>query len=238
MWLAFQLDPRAKTREHYFRAAARLNRSVTVEQAAARLQVARERIPREVSNALQPNQGFSVTLFQKPSSERAVVFAGARRCCQPGAPDRVRKRGEPAARALTGLKREIAIHSAIGADRGYIVRQLLTESVVLSLAGGALDRYSASPAFTRCWRSTPPTCRASAMTVPSSAPIGACCCLHWWWRSAPASSLVLIPALQGSRADLAGTLKESGGPSGSGFKQGKGALGSGRRRSGSRARAA
>jgi len=104
----------------------------------------------------------------------------------------------------TGRQKEIAIRSAIGAGRGRVVRQLLTESVVLALAGGI-----AGLAVAR-WGT-----QAVLAAVPGGLPrmenIGVD---GWVLAFTLGVSLLtgiifgLVPALQVSVADLHETLKE------------------------------
>jgi predicted permease len=101
---------------------------------------------------------------------------------------------------------EIAIRTALGATRGRLVRQLLTESVVLGLAGGLGGVLLAA------W-GVPLLTRLSEGGIPRADEIG----LHppvllFALMISLATGLVfgLLPAFQSSRGELAGTLKEGG----------------------------
>ncbi len=107
----------------------------------------------------------------------------------------------------TGRAREIAMRLAIGAGRGRLVRQLLTESVLLSVVGGALGVLFALAATRLIVVLIPPD------YVPNESRI----VVNGWVLlfSLGVSMLTgilfgLAPALHSSRPDLVGTLKDGG----------------------------
>ena len=105
--------------------------------------------------------------------------------------------------------REIAARMALGASRGRVIRQLLAESLVLSLLGGALGWVAAWYACTLIGFARAPLGWPLEFTVPLDVRV---------FAFAFALSLVtgvgvgLVPALRSTRADLVGGLK-TGGPS-------------------------
>jgi predicted permease len=106
----------------------------------------------------------------------------------------------------TGRGREFAIRAALGASQGRVIRQLLTESVLLAIAGGALGLLLAS------WGT-----RAALAALPSALPrasdvrLDPRVLLFTLVISLAAGVLFgLAPALKTSHPDLHETLKEGG----------------------------
>ncbi len=103
--------------------------------------------------------------------------------------------------------REVAIRVALGAARGRLVRQFLTESVILAIAGGALGLLFAA------W-GTGLLVQLSASQIPRSWEIG----LDWRVFSflllvciVTGIGFGLVPALAATRTDVQTSMKESGG---------------------------
>ena len=98
-----------------------------------------------------------------------------------------------------GVRRrsELALRAVLGASRGRLVRQLLTEVACLALAGGALGMLVALAGVRALAAMSPPGLpRVAAMEID-----GAAFAFAFGLAAAMALAVGLAPALQGARAD-------------------------------------
>ena len=223
VWVLFQLDPNTADQGHYFQAMGRLKPGVTPQQADARLQASAADFRARFPTALGPQSSFGVRGIQEvivgPQTRQSLMIYGGAvsfvlliACANVANLLLVR---------ATGRRREIAIRAAIGGSRGRIIRQLLTESVVLSLGGGLLGLFLG-------WAGIRALLSVNTAGLPRVGENGALVGLDWrvvafTFGISLATGIIfgLIPALQSSKTDLTTTLKESAGRSGTGFRQNK-----------------
>ena len=222
VYVPFQLDPNTTDQGHYFQAVARLKSGVDLKQAQARLQASAAEYRTRFPNGIGPKDGFTVTPYRESvvQNVRPILFVllGAVSlvlliaCANVANLLLVR---------ATGRRREIAIRAAIGAGRGRMIRQLLTESVLLSLAGGILGLLLGFAGIRALLT-------VNTAGLPRLGQDGIAVGIDWRvLLFAMGVSLVtgivfgLFPAMQGSRADLNSVLKDSSGRSGTGLRQNK-----------------
>jgi predicted permease len=121
-----------------------------------------------------------------------------------------------------GRQREIAVRTALGASRGRIIRQLLTESMILALGGGAAGLLVGAVGIRLLLAFSPgniprindPEHAASSVTFMDWR------VLAFLFGISLLTGLLfgLLPAVRVSRLDVNSVLKESGGRSGSGAR--------------------
>jgi len=118
-------------------------------------------------------------------------------------------------------RREIAVRAALGARRWDLIRQQLTESVVISLAGAVLGLMIGSLGIRALLAQSPgniPRIGENGVAVSPDLRV-----LLFTLGIAVLTGIAfgLVPALASSNADLNTPLKESSGRTGSGFRQNK-----------------
>jgi putative ABC transport system permease protein len=223
IWLPLQADPNSTSNAHYLLGAARLKRGATVAKANAGLKLTADKYRRTfTTTVIPPDASFGVTPLRdlQVSGVRASLFVllGAVAFVLLIACANVANL--LLARA-TLRKREIAIRAALGAGRGRMIRQLLTESVLLSLAGGALGLFIG-------YYGVHALLAINSANIPRIGEHGSAVTVDWRVLVFTLAVSVLtgilfglIPAFSASRSDLNVTLKESSSRSGSGFRQNK-----------------
>jgi putative ABC transport system permease protein len=221
IWVPFQFEPNSTNQGHFFWAIAMLKPGITPAQANAQMKLAYQQFLRAFPKA-DPKGGFAVEPLRdsiiKEARKSLLVLLGAVglvlliACANVANLLLVR---------ATGRRREFAIRSALGAKRSRIVRQLLTESVMLGVAGGVLGLILGFVGVRALLAISP-------AGLPRIGEDGSAIGMDWRVLGFTLAVAILtgilfglFPAFSVSRTDLNSSLKDSSNRSGTSMRHGK-----------------
>jgi predicted permease len=223
LWLPYQFNLNSRDMASYFAVSARLKPGITVQQANAQMKLVADQFRRTYGGVLLgPHDGFGVVSLQESivgdTRTPLLVLLGAVSlvlliACANVANLLLAK--------ASARKRELATRAALGAGRGQIIRQLLTESLLLSLSGGLSGLVLGFAGVRLLLGVNPgglPRLGVNGTDVALDLNI-----LFFTFGLSVSTGVFfgLVPAIAASRPNLAATLNEGGSRSGVGFRSGK-----------------
>ena len=223
LYLPAQFDPNSTNQGHIYYVAGRLRPGASIASAQAELAVIADQFRAAHSDVMDKLETVNVIPLRVAIGGEVrlalLILAGAVAFVLLIACGNVA--GLLLARA-TGRQREIAIRTAVGATRGRIIQQLLTESMLLGLAGGVAGLILGGIGVRMLLALSPGN--IPRINAPEHS-LGGLMLLDWrilvfLFGISLATGLLfgLFPALRVSRFDVNAVLKESSGRSGTGFK--------------------
>jgi putative ABC transport system permease protein len=223
LYLPAQFDPNSTNQGHIYYVAGRLLPDASLASAQAELAVIADQFRAAHSDVMDKLETVNVVPLRVAIGGEVrlalLILAGAVAFVLLIACGNVA--GLLLARA-TGRQREIAIRTAVGATRGRIIQQLLTESMLLGLAGGVAGLILGSIGVRVLLALSPGN--IPRINAPEHS-LGGLMLVDWrillfLFGISLATGLLfgLFPALRVSRFDVNAVLKESSGRSGTGFK--------------------